>query len=156
MLSGDAINWFGEVRLDKYRDEEAESPFEVIHALNLLLTAGATSVWQKLAGQGSVTTFDGTNTYICAGTGNAAPAVGQTDLQGATKFRKIVDSAPTISGNSFVVVSTFGATEANFAWEEVGIANHATAGILLNRVAQSFGTKAAGMQWVLTGTITLL
>lgn len=151
----DRVKWMGSVRLDKYW-EGAASPFEVIHASNLLLTAGATAMWQKLAGQGAVTSYDAANAYLCAGTSNAAPAVGQTDMQGATKFRKIVDAAPTISGNGIVFVSTFGATEANFAWEEVGIANHATAGILLNRVAQTFGTKAVGMQWVLTGTVTLI
>lgn len=122
---------------------------------NLLLTAGATALFNRLAGLGSVTAFDGTNGRLCVGNGNTAAAVGQTDLQGGSKTRKVFDAAPTISTNTYTAVTTFGTGDANYAWEEAGVANSASGAVLLNRVAQSFGTKNSSLTWVLTFIGTL-
>ena len=121
---------------------------------NLLLTAGATALWNRLAGLGAVTAFDATNGRLCVGNGTAAAGVGQTDLQGATKTRKLFDAAPTVSTNTFTAVTTFTTADANHAWEEAGIANASSGGVLLNRVVQSYGTKTSSLQWVLTGVLS--
>ena len=163
----DSVKWRGLITVEKYLTDEFDEalrqdgslvglrPYDVVQAENLLLTPGATAMWQKLCGQGAVTSFDGTNTYIAVGTGTAAAAAAQTDLQGATKTRKLVDSAPVIAGAGLTVVSTFGTADANHAWEEIGIANASAAGLLLNRVVQTFGVKTAGLTWVVTGALSL-
>lgn len=155
--SCDCIKWRGLFVVRKYwadDDLKRATPYEVLVAENLLLTAGATAVFNRLAGLGAVTAFDATNGRMCVGNGTTAAAVGQTDLQGASKTRKVFDAAPTISTNTFTCVTTFTTTDANHAWEEAGIANSSSGATLLNRVVQSFGTKTSSVQWVLTGVLT--
>lgn len=137
-------------------DDPRATPYEepVTSGCNLLLTAGAAAYHNRLIGT-SVTDFSATNARIAVGNGTAAVVVGQTDLQGATKTRKIVDGAPTVSGNQISWVSTFLSADGNHAWEEAGIANAASAGTLLNRVVQTFGTKTSGLQWVITGQVSI-
>lgn len=130
-------------------------PYETIEAENTLLTAGATALWNRLAGLGSVTAFDASNGRLCVGDGTTATDIAQTDLQGSSKFRKLFDAAPTISTNSYTAVATFTTAEANFAWNEAGVANAASGAVLLDRVVQSFGTKTSSVQWVLTCALTL-
>jgi len=155
--SCDCVTWHGRFVVAKYwadDDLERATPYEVLEGDNLLLTAGATALWNRLAGLGAVTAFDATNGRMCVGNGTTAAAVGQTDLQGASKTRKVFDAAPTISTNTFTAVTTFTTSDANHAWEEAGIANSSSGAVLLNRVVQSFGTKTSSVQWVLTGTLT--
>lgn len=152
------IKWTGRFKLEKFYTDEFDllacpTPFEVIRAENLLLTSGATALCQRLCGQGSNTVFDATNTYIAVGDGTATVVASQTDLQGTTKFRKVVDSAPSITAGVITIVSTFGTADANQSWQEVGVANASTAGLMLNRVVQNFGTKTSGLTWVLTGSL---
>lgn len=154
MNNVDAIKWVGRFRLEKYVTGE-DRPYDIVTARNALLTAGATAMWQRLAGQGSVSVFDGTNTRMCVGDGTAAADPTHTDLQGALKTRKLVDAAPIITGAGIVFVATFGTADANHAWEEAGIANSAAGALLLNRVVQGFGTKTSGLTWVLTGSLSL-
>jgi hypothetical protein len=151
------VTWHGRFIVAKYwadDDLTRARPFEVLEGDNLLLTAGATALWNRLAGLGAVTAFDATNGRLCVGSGTTAASVGQTDLQGVSKTRKVFDAAPTISTNSFTAVTTFTTTDANHAWEEAGIANAASGGVLLNRVVQSFGVKTSSNQFVLTGVLS--
>jgi hypothetical protein len=130
-------------------------PFEVIESdPNLLLTAGAVLFWQRLTNAGG-TGLDAATAYVCVGDGNTAPAVGQTDLTGANKMRKLVSAAPTRTGAQAQFVATFAQADANFAWAEAGLANAATGGVLLNRFLQAFGTKTSAAQWTMTITCTL-
>ena len=155
--SCDCVTWHGRFVVAKYwadDDLKRATPYEVLEGDNLLLTAGATALWNRLAGLGSVTAFDATNGRLCVGSGTTAVSAGQTDLQGASKTRKVFDAAPTISTNTFTCVTTFTTSDANHAWEEAGIANAASGAVLLNRVVQSFGTKTGSVQWVLTGVLT--
>lgn len=152
-----AIAWHGHAVLRKfYADDDLAraTPYEVIEADNLLLTAGATLVLNRLCGV-TATALDLTNARLCVGDGTAAVGAAQTDLQGTNKFRKVLDSAPVISGNSAQFVATFLTTEANFAWAEAGLANAASGPTLVNRFLQSFGTKTSSLQWTLTTTIAL-
>lgn len=155
--SCDAVRWRGQFTVRKFwadDDPTRATPYEVLEGENLLLTAGATALWNRLAGLGAVTAFDGTNGRLCVGSGTTAVAAGQTDLQGASKTRKVFDAAPTISTNSFTAVTTFTTADANHAWEEAGIANAASGGVLLNRVVNSFGVKTSSVQWVLTASLS--
>lgn len=130
--------------------------FETVEAEgNLLVTVGITALLNLLKGD-AATAFSNANSYLGVGDSSTAAAVGQTDLQAATnKLRKAmnasypVDTAPTIDFQS-----SFGSSEANFAWAEVGTFNAAAAGDMLNRVVQALGTKTSGATWTLTETIT--
>jgi hypothetical protein len=159
------VTWRGLFRVEKYyAPEHAEArarglslrPYDTVEAENLLLTAGATALFNRLANLGSVTAFDATNGRIAVGDSATAVAVGQTDLQAVTnKMRKVFDSAPVISTNSYTAVATFATGDANWAWNEAGVANSASGAVLLNRIVQSFGTKTAALTWVTTAILTL-
>lgn len=110
------------------------------------------------AGQ-ALTTFNNANAALGVGDSATAAAVGQTDLQAATnKLRKGMEATfPSVAANVQTFKSSFGSSEANFAWAEIGVFNSPTAatGSMLCRVVQSHGTKASGDTWVLTHTVTL-
>lgn len=118
-----------------------------------LTTAGINFITQAVMGLG--TPFNAANTRLGVGNGTTAFAVGQTDLQGASKFRKVLDSGyPSVSGNTIALRTTFAQGEANFAWNEWGIFNAATGGVMLNRVVESNGTKQNNQTWILDVSIT--
>jgi hypothetical protein len=102
------------------------------------------------------TKFDNTNARL--GVGNDATAFNenQTDLIG-TNFRRVMEATfPTRSAREITWKSSFGASEANFAWLENGVFNAASAGDMLARDVENLGTKASPAVWVFTkkGTIT--
>lgn len=153
----ESVGWHGHARLEKYwadDDLTRATPYEVVEAENLLLTAGATLVLNRLAGI-SATAIDATNGRMCVGDGTTAVSAGQTDLQGSNKFRKVFDALPTVSGNQLQCVTTYLTSEANFHWQEAGLANSASGATLVNRFLQDFGTKTSSLQWILTITVTL-
>lgn len=118
-----------------------------------LTTAGLNFITQAVVGSG--TPFNSANMRLGVGDGTAAFAVGQTDLQGTNKYRKAVDTGyPTVSGATITMRSTFAQAEANFAWNEWGIFNAATGGVMLNRVVESNGTKQNNQTWILDVSIT--
>lgn len=137
-------------------EDPRTTPYEepITSGCNLLLTSGANAYHNRLIAT-TVTAFDATNARIAVGNGTTAVSAAQTDLQGGTKTRKLVDAAPTVSGNTINFVATFLSADANHAWEEAGIANASSAGVMLNRVVQTFGTKSSGLQWVITGSLSL-
>jgi hypothetical protein len=169
------LSWHGLARVEKfYEDDDVTpiwhgpdgdlrnnsvwrrraTPYEVVEAENLLLTAGATLVLNRFHGL-SATAVDATNGRICVGDGGTAVSAGQTDLQGTNKYRQVVDSAPTVSGNQSQSVATIAPGSATFTWNEAGLANSASGAILANRFLQSFGSKGAGVQWIMTITVTI-
>ena len=111
-------------------------------------------ICQATVGQ-AVTPFNNTNAHLGVGDGTAAFATTQTDLQGANKARKAMDSGyPTLAGNQMTFRATFGGADANFAWNEWGVFNAASGGVMMNRKVESLGTKASGATWVLTVTVS--
>lgn len=179
--SADVITWRAHWRIDKYTGDfqnEAEAiaagavPYETIERDgNLLMYGGASCLWEALIGNGTATA-DQTLTYfsnaraaIGVGDSSTAAAATQTDLQAATnKLRKAMDASQpahtdgvTSGAASITFKSTFGSTEANWAWQEWGVFNSATAatGRMLNRKVESNGTKGSGSSWVITVTLTL-
>lgn len=121
-----------------------------------LTTAGKTDFAKAIIGA-SFTAFNNANAYLGVGDSSTAFDVAQTDLQAATnKLRKGMDATfPTQTANELVFKSTFGSSEANFGWNEVGLFNAAAAGTMLRRKVVSLGTKGSGETWVLTSTITV-
>lgn len=124
---------------------------------NILVTVGLQALGRLLTNQGAVTPFSNANAHIGVGNSNSAAAVGQTDLQGASKFRQAMAATyPTDpTGGVWVFRSVFAAGDANFAWEEFGTFNAAAAGIMLNRAVSAQGTKVTGQVWTATATITV-
>jgi hypothetical protein len=122
-----------------------------------LSTIGAAAMADLLIGGGTYTAFNNANAYLGVGDSATAFAVGQTDLQAASnKLRKGMDSTyPTRSSNVLTFRSTYSSAEANFAWAENGVFNHASAGQLLTRKVVSLGTKVSGATWEFTKTVTI-
>lgn len=148
----------------------APAPFEVIERVhNLLMYGGISNLWQCLIGNGTgtaaqtLTFFNNGNAYIGVGDSSTAAAATQTDLQAASnKLRKAMDATypthtdGTTSGAATITFrSTFGSSDANFAWAEWAVFNGSSGGRMLNRKVESLGTKASGSTWQLTVTITL-
>jgi hypothetical protein len=116
--------------------------------------AYATFAAQATIGE-SVTLFNNANAYLGVGDGTTAFSASQTDLQGTNKVRKPMNSGyPSRSGNTVTFQATFGASEANFVWNEWGVFNAATGGVMLNRKVESLGTKASGTVWQFTVQLT--
>lgn len=105
----------------------------------------------------SVTAFNNANAYIGVGDSTTAFSASQTDLQASTnKLRKAMDSGyPTRSNNTMTFRSTFGTSEANFAWNEWGVFNASSGGTMLNRKVESLGTKTSAQSWQITVDVTL-
>jgi hypothetical protein len=104
----------------------------------------------------SVTLFNNANAHLGVGDSATAFAASQTDLQAATnKLRKAMDATyPQRASNVVTARSTFGTSEANFAWEEVGLFNASSGGTMMCRKTQALGTKPNTQSWELTATIT--
>lgn len=118
-----------------------------------LTTAGVNYIAQAITGLG--TPFNQTNAYLGVGDGTAAFAASQTNLLGTNKVRKVVDGGyPIVTPPTVTFRSTFAPGEANFAWEEWGIFNDGTGGVMLSRVLESNGTKQSNQTWILEVAIT--
>lgn len=118
-----------------------------------LTTAGINYLAQAAIGLG--TPFDAANARIGVGNGTDAFSAGQTDLQGSNTFRKGMDTNyPAIDSSKVTFKATFAQSEANFPWNEWGIFNAATGGVMLNRVIESNGTKQSNQTWILEVDIT--
>lgn len=106
---------------------------------------------------GTGTHFDAANSYVGVGNGVTAFAVGQTDLVGANKYRQKVDAGyPVVAGPKVTFKATFAPAVANFAWEEWGIFNASSGGVMLNRTAESNSTKLSNQTWILEVDVTFV
>lgn len=181
LVIDDKLHWKCVTNVDKYwgdpTQEERESglvvPYEQLEIVgNVLVIGGASLLWQYALGNGT-TTADQALTYLSnaraalgVGDSTTAAADTQTNLQAASnKLRKAMDATypqhtdttGTASSKNFVLRSTFATGDANFAWQEWGVFNTATAdgSRMLNRKVESLGTKTSAATWVLTVTLSL-
>jgi hypothetical protein len=134
-------------------------PFEVKEFdYNLLLNEGINELWKLVCGTGAAK-FDASNAYIGVGDDAAAASASQEGLQASTnKLYKAMDSPYPTYGTDQKATwrSTFGSSDANFAWNEITVANgNSDSAKNLNRKVQAMGTKAVGTTWVATLEITL-
>lgn len=113
-------------------------------------------VAQQTIGE-AVTTFANANARLGVGDSTTAFAATQTDLQAATnKLRKAMEATyPTRATNVLTFRSLFATGDANFAWQEWGVFNAASAGTMMSRKVESLGTKTSAQSWQLTTTITI-
>lgn len=165
--NSEAGRWFCEWTVEKYRGipTPESHPYAVIHGKgNMLMYGGVSALWDRLIDPTpTVTEFDNTNSFLGVGTGTTPALATQTDLQGASKHREAMDATfPTHTDGTATQAnaqatwkSTFETGDANFAWNEWGIFNHASAGRMLNRKVASLGTKTSSDTWSLTVTITI-
>lgn len=170
-MTRDRVHWDVRWTLRKYREDitawlasgRTEEEFHRVHrplevreiAGNLLVNAGIQVMLDKLIGAAG-TVFDNANAKIGVGDSTTAAAAGQTDLQAVTnKLRKGMEAGfPSRAGQTMSWKASFGAAEANFAWQEWAIFNALTAGTMLNRKVESLGTKTTGT-WTLQGDVTI-
>lgn len=159
--------WFCRYRLNKYREnigvyrgrevefQQAFAPYEVIEGVgNCLLNTGIDEMWDLIVGD-SANHFNNTGAQIGVGDSNTAAAATQTDLQAATnKTYKGMDSGyPTSTTQKATFKASFGASEANYTWNE-WVVRQSTSVKCLNRRVDSMGTKSGGT-WTLEVSITL-
>ena len=121
-----------------------------------LLNAGRNFLAQAFMNDSSPVFFTNANARLCVGDSTTVYSASQTDLQAATnKLRKAMDSTyPQRSDNVVTLRSTFGTSDANWAGEEWGVANDASAGTMFNRKVETLGTKTSAQSWVFTVTLT--
>ncbi len=149
-------------KIDKWRSDKerlsGKRPYESIELDgNMLLNEGINALWTLVAG-GSETAFNNANARLGVGDSSTAEAATQTDLQAATnKLYKAMDSGYPTYGTSQKITfrSTFGGSEANYAWNEFSADNGGTALKNLNRKVSAQGTKTSGQSWQLSLDITL-
>jgi hypothetical protein len=124
---------------------------------NIFVNTGLAEVWKLITAQGG-TAFSNANANLGVGDSNAAPAVGQTDLQAATnKLRKVMNATfPNAPVNGLEQwQSDFVSGDANFSWQEFAVFNAAAAGVMMDRAISNQGTKTSGQTWRLTFSFTL-
>lgn len=140
--------------LSKFKDNLIE--VKVVKG-NLFLAEGINYIWTALCG-GSFTPFDSTHACIGVGDGTTPENYSQTGLQGTNKYYKSMDTGyPTYGTDRKATFrATFGANEANFAWNEWTVANGCSDdAINLNRKVESLGTKSPGSTWILTVELSI-
>lgn len=123
----------------------------------MALTNGGRDFFATAIVGAAVTPFNATNAHIGVGDSATAFAATQADLVATINvLRKAQDTGyPTQSTNVLTFRSTFGTADANFAWNEWGVFNAATAGTMLNRKVEALGTKPNTQTWQFTVTLTV-
>jgi hypothetical protein len=167
MEKQDTAKWLCRFKLSKYledinpyRGREEEflrffKPYEVIQGEgNCLLNTGIDEMWDLICGD-SANHFNNAGAQIGVGDSNTAAAATQTDLQAATnKTYKSMDSGyPVSTAQKATFKASFGAGEANYAWNE-WVVKQSASSKCLNRRVESLGAKSGGT-WTLQVDITL-
>lgn len=143
-----------------YSNREARSLFGIEQMTNfepnILLNNGITAMLQLLATSGA-TQFNNANAYLGVGDSTTAEVATQTALQATTnKLFKAMDSTyPQVSAQTVTFQSTYQGSEANFAWNEFGVANSSAGTVLLNRKVSSQGQKQTSQIWTLQLAMTM-
>jgi hypothetical protein len=147
------VRWIIEKYLGDFKDAKDIpkdlKPFEVVEfEHNLLVNVGINQMWTLIAGTGG-TEYDNTHAYIGVGDSATAAQATDTGLNGTNKTFKAMDTSyPTYGSSQYATWrSTFGSGDANYAWNEICVANGnnpPTTGVMLNHKVQSMGTKASG------------
>lgn len=137
---------------------------------NLLLRGGASLMWEYAKGSGSTAStsakkYINATAALAVGNSTAAAAATQTALQGGSQLYKALSASfPTHTTGStaatvadMVFKTTYTTTQANFAWNEFGVANKATTTNrrLLTRKVQALITKTTAATASLTVTLSL-
>lgn len=124
---------------------------------NALVNEGINELLTILGSAASGTKFDNTNANLIVGTGSGGADPGDTEATFTAGVKKAMDGGFPTYGTSQKITfqATYGAGDANQAWNEFGVLNAASSGKLLNRKVSAQGTKTNGQIWQLTLEITL-
>jgi hypothetical protein len=167
MNRNESAGWLCRFRLSKYhenieayRGNEAQfhrlfTPYEVVYREgNLLLNAGIDEIWDLVVGD-SASHFNSAGAQIGVGDSTTPAAAAQTDLQASTNktYKGMESGYPTSAGQKATFKSSFGDSEANYAWNE-WVVKQSASGKCLNRKVESLGTKTSGT-WTLEVNITI-
>ena len=167
MENKDVAQWICNYKLSKYHEDielyrgseqdfyERFKPYEVIEGEgNCLLNVGIDEMWDLIVGD-SANHFNNANTQIGVGDSNTAANATQTDLQATTNktYKGMETGYPTSTSQKATFKASFGASEANYTWNE-WVVKHASSGKCLNRKVDALGTKSSGT-WTLEVSITL-
>jgi hypothetical protein len=139
-----APTWHAHLRVDK-RDAITGDLYEVVEAdHNLLLTAGATALWNCLSGGTCSTTFSTTNAQLVVGDGSTAPAVGNTDMSAAVATKiNAADVTSCTNATPIVCSGTYSpAAVAGQVYEFAGFAG-AGASAINNTFEASAGSSSS-------------
>lgn len=124
---------------------------------NIFVNTGLAEVWKLVTAQGG-TAFSNANANLGVGDSSTTTLVTMTDLQAATnKLRKAMNASyPNAPANGLEQwQSDFTGSEANFSWQEFGVFNASSAGVMMDRATSNQGTKTSGQTWRLTFSFTL-
>jgi hypothetical protein len=134
---------------------ENTRPYAVIEGEgNCLLNTGIDEMWDLITGD-SANYFSNTKTTIGVGDSSTAASATQTDLQAAANktYKGMETGYPTSTSQKATFKSSFGASEANYAWNE-WVVKQSDSSKCLNRKVDALGTKSSGT-WTLEVSITL-
>jgi len=153
----------GKFYITKYASEEDYKNGKVLEKVfagkNLLLNEGINELFTILCTAASGTKFDNSNAYIGVGDDNTAAAAAQTGLIAAVNklYKGMEGGYPTYGASQKATWrAVFGASEANFAWNEFTVANgNSDSDDNLNRLVSAQGTKVNGQVWQVDVEITL-
>jgi hypothetical protein len=98
--------------------------------------------------------FDFTDSYIGVGDSDFVFSESQTDLLGTNKVRVSIDEGfpkrDDEDPNVLIYRATFTEGIGNFTWNEWGLFNDDSEGVMLFRMVESVGVKTLGTIWVFT------
>jgi hypothetical protein len=167
MVKNETARWHCRYSLSKYleditpyrgREEEFHrnfKPYELREGEgNCLLNTGIDEMWDLIAGD-SANHFNNAGATIGVGDSSTAASPSQTDLQAASNktYKGMESGYPTSTSQQIKFKSSFGDSDANYAWNE-WVVKQSTSGKCLNRKVESLGTKSGGT-WTLEVSITL-
>ena len=118
------------------------SPYAVIEGEgNCLLNTGIDEMWDLIVGD-SANHFNNASAQIGVGDSSTAATPTQTDLQAATNktYKGMETGYPTSTSQKATFKASFGASEANYTWNE-WVVKQASSGKCLNRKVDALGTK---------------
>lgn len=155
----DKANWKPKFRINRFNSEKDYKAGKLASTSefdgNKLTNAGINELWTLIAGTGG-TKFD-TGAYLIVGTGSGAENA--SDVEGtftAGVKVKVETGYPTYGTNQKVTYkAVFNGSVANQAWNEFGVLNKQSSGVLLNRKVSNQGTKISGQVWELELEITM-
>jgi len=169
MENKDSAQWKCRYRLEKREGDingckspeerlaflENTRPYAVVEGEgNCLLNTGIDEMWDLIVGD-SANHFSNTSAQVGVGDSNTAASPTQTDLQAATNktYKGMETGYPTSTAQKATFKASFGASDANYTWNE-WVVKQATSTKCLNRKVDSLGTKSSGT-WTLEVAITL-
>lgn len=145
------------------------TPYDVVTGEgNLAMNGGVDLIWKRLllrnpsTAIGVVTSAFSSKAAIGVGNSTASSTASQTDLQGGSKQRVIMDgtypqhtTGTSTAARTATFRATFSTAVGNFAWNEFGVFNSTAGNRMFNRKQQSLGTKTSAASWQFTVSITI-